>query len=111
MWIDVCLCICICVHLSTGTRVFGDVSVCANASVGVYGVSCPPSPSAGVSVELIELVLQNQGNDSVGAFSLISQPAVLSEEIRFAWHNLLLVRSFWLRSARSALLGICLLIA
>lgn len=62
-------------------------------------------------MELIELGLQNQGNDSVGAFSLISQPAVLPEEIRFAWHNLLLVRSFWLQPARSALLGICLLIA
>lgn len=114
MWIAVCLCICICVHLSIGTRVFGDVSVsvcvCEWLCGCVWG-ELPPFPCAGVSVKLIELVLQNQGNDSVGAFSLISQPAVLSEEIRFAWHKLLLVRSFWLRSARSALLGICLLIA
>ena len=110
MWIDVCLCICICVNLSIGTRLWRRVCVCECLCGCVWG-ELPPSPSAGVSVELIELVLQNQGSDSVGAFSLISQPAVLSEEIRFAWHNLLLVRSFWLRSARSALLGICLLIA
>lgn len=107
-----CVCAYAFVCISRLARVFGDVCVCVcECLCGCVWGELPPSPSAGVSVELIELVLQNQGSDSVGAFSLISQPAVLSEEIRFAWHNLLLVRSFWLRSARSALLGICLLIA
>ena len=109
MWIaaSVCMSRLACVSLETCLS----KSVWAHASVGVCGVTCPPRPPAGVSVELIEVVLQDQGNDGVGAFSLISQPAILSEEMRFAWHNLLLVRSFWLWSARSALLGICLLIA
>ena len=101
-------------HLSVGMRVSGDVSVkvCVGACLcGCVWGDLPPPPPPGVSVELIEVVLQNQGNDGVGAFSLISQPAILSEEMRFPWHNLLLVRSFWLWSARSALLGICLLIA
>lgn len=100
----------LCASLDWHACLWRRVCVCECLCGCVWG-ELPPCPSAGVSVELIELVLQNQGNDSVGAFSLISQPAVLSEEIRFAWHNLLLVRSFWLRSARSALLGICLLIA
>ena len=97
MYVSVRLCVCVYLCVFVGLCVFGracvDVCVCVCVPLWVCAVTCPLLAPSGFHAA--DLTCPSDSGKRQRQ-CLISQPATLSEEIRLAWHNLLLLRSFWL---------------